>query len=247
MKKPNYGIDAPKAIKQLILSIVISIIAGIVFYFLIHKNHTYIALIFFFLATLYATVCLIFILFMFNSSLSGKLRMRDKLVDSLQLNGDEKILDIGCGRGLLLIGAAKKLNNNGKAVGLDLWRNEDLANNSKERTLENVELEKVSNRVEIVSGDMTKMDFPDNTFDVIISNMAIHNVPAIYRNKTFQEINRVLKPGGRIAIIDFQYTKDYKKTLINMRWENLNLSGKIFSMFPPVRILTGKKPEHITH
>src|SRR5262245_27165820 len=62
-------------------------------------------------------------LYMIWSSRVGKLRARDILLDSLQLRGDERVLDVGCGRGLLLIGAAKRLPR-GRAVGLDLWSKE---------------------------------------------------------------------------------------------------------------------------
>lgn len=65
----------------------------------------------------------------------GKLRSRDRLLDGLALRGDETVLDVGCGRGLLLIGAAKRLTT-GTAVGVDIWQTEDLSGNRPEATLE---------------------------------------------------------------------------------------------------------------
>jgi cyclopropane fatty-acyl-phospholipid synthase-like methyltransferase len=62
------------------------------------------------------------------SSRYGKLRARDRLLDGLGLTGQEHLLDVGCGRGLLLIGAARRLPN-GRAVGVDLWSQVDLADN----------------------------------------------------------------------------------------------------------------------
>jgi cyclopropane fatty-acyl-phospholipid synthase-like methyltransferase len=58
----------------------------------------------------------------------GKLWARDRLLDGLELRGDETVLDVGCGRGLLLIGAAKRLTT-GKAPGVDIWQAEDLSGN----------------------------------------------------------------------------------------------------------------------
>ena len=65
---------------------------------------------------------------MVRSSRTGKLRERDRLLQDLPWRGDEWVLDVGCGRGLLLIGAAKRLTS-GRAVGLDLWRRQDQAGN----------------------------------------------------------------------------------------------------------------------
>ena len=57
---------------------------------------------------------------MFASSRFGKFHARDRLLERLKLRGDETVLDVGCGHGLLLIAAAKLLPR-GHAVGIDLW------------------------------------------------------------------------------------------------------------------------------
>src|SRR5579864_2702901 len=62
------------------------------------------------------------------SSLVAKLWERDRLLNELLLRGDEKVLDVGCGHGLLLIGAAKRLPR-GRAVGIDIWSQVDQGNN----------------------------------------------------------------------------------------------------------------------
>ena len=67
------------------------------------------------------------------SSKVGKLSARDRLIEALSLRGDESVLDVGCGRGLLLIAAAKLLTT-GKAVGVDLWSAKDQSDNLPEST-----------------------------------------------------------------------------------------------------------------
>src|SRR5689334_22080155 len=68
-------------------------------------------------------------LLMIASSRFGKLRARDRLLDALDLTGHETVLDVGCGHGLLLVGAAKRLST-GRAIGIDLWLTRDQADNS---------------------------------------------------------------------------------------------------------------------
>lgn len=82
-----------------------------------------------------------------------KLGERDRLLDLIAWTGSESVLDIGCGRGLMLIGAAKRLTT-GKAVGIDLWRAEDQSGNKPQETIENARLEGVVNRVEVQTSDM---------------------------------------------------------------------------------------------
>ena len=66
--------------------------------------------------------CLAMGLWMLWSSKVGKARRREKLLDHLTWTGRENVLDVGCGRGNMLVGAAKRLTNGGKATGIDIWR-----------------------------------------------------------------------------------------------------------------------------
>src|SRR6478736_3286525 len=64
----------------------------------------------------------------------GKMKARDSLLDSVNIKPGDTVLDIGCGRGLLLMGAAKRVTS-GHATGIDLWSNVDQLNNSRDATL----------------------------------------------------------------------------------------------------------------
>ena len=111
-----------------------------------------------------AFAALILASLMFGSSRLGKLHARDRILARLKLRGDEAVLDVGCGHGLLLIAAAKLLPR-GHAVGIDLWSQWQQSDNSREATLRNAELEGVAQRVSVHDGDMRKMPFADRSFD----------------------------------------------------------------------------------
>ncbi|MEP7132713.1 MAG: hypothetical protein ABI914_06080, partial [Acidobacteriota bacterium] len=85
-------------------------------------------------------------IWMLWESLVGKIRGREKLLDQISWNGNEEVLDVGCGRGLMLIGAAKRLTSGGLATGVDIWQSEDLSGNRPEATLENARREGVEDR-----------------------------------------------------------------------------------------------------
>jgi hypothetical protein len=84
--------------------------------------------------------CLGMALWMIWTSKVGKLQEREKLLNRIPWRGDEQVLDVGCGRGLMLVGAAKRLSS-GRAMGVDIWQAEDLSGNRPESTLENARRE----------------------------------------------------------------------------------------------------------
>lgn len=141
----------------------------------------------------------------------GKLRLLQRLLSMANLTGGETVLDVGTGRGLLMIGAAKRLSS-GKSIGIDIWNQADMKNNNPEDTLRNAAIEGVLGRVEVRSEDVQKLSFSDATFDVVLSNLCLHNIPtAAGRERACREIARVLKPGGSVVIADVFHLNQYAR------------------------------------
>ena len=154
--------------------------------------------------------------------------------------GDERVLDVGTGRGLLLIGAVRRLTS-GKGIGIDVWSTKDLSSNSMERTQINVEVEGVKEKVELRSEDARKLSFPDASFDVVVSNLCLHNIPdQAGRAQACREIARVLKAGGMAIISDFIRTGFYQKVFAEAGLEVSRTGFNILS-FPPLRIVRATK------
>jgi SAM-dependent methyltransferase len=147
----------------------------------------------------------------------GKFEVWADILDGLQLRGDETLLDMGCGRGAVLLAAAKLLPN-GRAIGVDIWR-ADQTDNSQQNTLLNAELEGVADRVEVRTADITDLPFDDNSVDVIVSSLVVHNIPsAAGRAKAISEAARVLRPGGRLVIADIWATNHHLRQLRELGW-----------------------------
>ena len=98
-----------------------------------------------------------------------------QLLTGLSLRGDERVLDLGCGRGAVLLAAAK-LVPRGRVVGVDIWR-ADQTGNCMQSTLANADAEGVADRIELHTRDMTDLHLPNASVDLVVRSLAIHNLP----------------------------------------------------------------------
>ena len=139
-----------------------------------------------------------------HTTRAGKFAVWADLLDRLELKGDGRLFDIGCGRGAVLLMAAQRLPR-GRAVGVDIWSTIDQSGNAELVTRQNAEREGVAERVELHSADMRDLPFGDDSFDVVVSSLAIHNVSgAGERARALREAARVLKKDSKLAIADIR-------------------------------------------
>ena len=211
-RPPNYGLDAPLVVRNLLIVAALGIISLITRLFGVWSRQDLIALI---ARPLIGAglSCGAMGLWMIYDSKIGKVREREYYLDRIVWRGDERVLDVGCGLGLFLIGAAKRLKT-GRAVGIDLWQAEDLSGNTPAGTLNNAMIEGEAEKVEVHTGDARKLPFDDASFNVVLSSNALHNIyNAGERQTAVREIARVLKAGGRVLILDVRHTNQYAATL----------------------------------
>jgi SAM-dependent methyltransferase len=160
-----------------------------------------------------------------HTTLRGKFVVWARLLDGLHLRGDERVLDLGCGRGAVLLLAAGHLTT-GRAVGADLWRTADQSGNSVDATRRNAHAEGVADRVELHTADMTALPFADDSFDVVLSSLAIHNIPGrAGRDQAVAQAVRVLRPGGRLLIADIAHTRHYRRRLAELGMADVTRRG----------------------
>jgi arsenite methyltransferase len=237
-QKPDYGIDAPGVVRNLLVIGAALIISGIVFP-TIHLGN--VTILWNRSAIWPGASCLVGGVLMVIYAKWGKFRHRDMMLNMLRWRGDERVLDVGTGRGLLLIGAARRLTT-GNATGIDVWSTKDLSGNSLERTQANIDVEGIRDKVDLKSDDARKLSFPDASFDVVLSNLCIHNIPEPEgRVQACREIARVLKPGGTALISDLMNTGAYMKTFHTCGLK-VSRTGFNFLTFPWLRVVRAEKP-----
>ena len=240
--KPDYGIDAPAALRNLLVIGAVCLLLGFFGPRHLQLGPVDILLTAMFLWTggiLFAEG-LLYLLYVKY----GKFRHRDFLLGLHRWKGDERVLDVGCGRGLLLVGAAKRLRGRGHATGLDVWSNVDMGGNSPAATARNLELEGMTDRCTLVSESAHEMPFADGSYDLVVSNLCLHNISdRAKRRQAIVEIVRVLRPGGTALLSDYKLTGEYAKQMqaaglaVKRRW------GSWLTTFPPLRVVVARKSE----
>ena len=234
--KPSYGIDAPGVVGGFLLLTVVLALAGV---FIGSGAGTPAAGLGPWIGAL---VCGATAAYMIFSSVRGKAKLWQRTLDDLKLAGDEDALDLGCGRGLVLIELARRLPR-GHATGVDIWRNKDQSGNSRTMTELNVRMARVDGRVDIRDADMTNLPFDDRSFDLVTASLAIHNIAGTEnRGVAVREAARVARPGGRIVLIDIAKTAEYAEILRELGCEEVQRSGRCLATYPPSRIVTARRP-----
>jgi arsenite methyltransferase len=243
--KPNYGIDAPGVVKGLIISaLILSIFYWICFFLL---GQSPLAFKICLMATISTCVCMSgTAILMILSSWYGKIYQAEVMLDKISWKGNEQVLDVGCGRGLLAVKVAKRLNKEGHVTGIDIWNSKDLSGNSLSSAMKNVQIENVVARVSLQDGDACGIEFDENSFDVVVSNLTIHNIESMEdRFVALDEMMRVVKPGGYLLIQDMFCTHEYFEYLsLSEDVAQMVFSGFQWKIFPFSRILVVQKKQH---
>jgi SAM-dependent methyltransferase len=221
---PDWGVDAPERIRGFALAAAAGLALG---FGLLAYAPGLIGTVAGCVALLAALAPLTLGAMMSLYALVGKRRFRDWMLARHDWRGDETVLDVGAGRGLMAVGTAKNLPR-GRVIAVDVWRSGDLSGNGPEALAANARIEGVAYRIDVRTCDARALDLPDASVDVVLSVLCIHNIePEADRATALAEIVRVLKPGGRALVADYVGASGYAETFAHL---GLEVAGPVNAM-----------------
>ena len=132
-------------------------------------------------------------------------RFRERLLALAHLQPGEAVLDIGCGTGTMAIVAKRQVGTAGRVCGLDASP-EMIARAAKKAHRARMD-------VEFREGIVESLPYPDGHFDVVTSVLMLHHLPRSAREACAREVQRVLKPGGRVLAVDYGWSAHHKSII----------------------------------
>jgi ubiquinone/menaquinone biosynthesis C-methylase UbiE len=134
-------------------------------------------------------------------------RFREKVLELARIANGESVLDVGCGTGTLAIAAKRRVGPTGSVCGIDA-SSEMLARAERKARAAGME-------IVVRSGLAEALPFPDDRFDLVLCTVMLHHLPQKTRQLCANEIRRVLKPDGRVLVVDFEGFNDERRTLLS--------------------------------
>ncbi len=121
---------------------------------------------------------------------------RQRIAGLAQLQPGELVLDVGCGTGTLAMEALQRVGETGRVSGIDPSP-QMIARASRKA-------ERVGLAIDFQVGVIEQLSFPDQSFDAVLSTFMMHHLPDDLKRRGLAEIVRVLKPGGRLLVLDMK-------------------------------------------
>ncbi|HJV61184.1 MAG TPA: methyltransferase domain-containing protein [Albitalea sp.] len=111
------------------------------------------------------------------------------------LRPGQQVLDVGCGTGGLAMEARRQVGSSGNVHGIDA--SQEMIERARQKA------QGAGLAIDFREGAAQELPYPDAQFDVALATLMLHHLPRSSREQCLREIRRVLKPDGRLLVVDF--------------------------------------------
>jgi ubiquinone/menaquinone biosynthesis C-methylase UbiE len=138
-------------------------------------------------------------------TLGRERNLRQWTLDLAHLQPENEVLDVGCGTGTLLLAAAERVGPSGALHGIE--PSMEMAAHARRKA----EAHRVP--LEVVEGSADRLPYPPGSFDAVFCTLVFHHLPRSMQEGAVREMRRVLRPGGRAVIVDWQRPKSFARAI----------------------------------
>ena len=124
-----------------------------------------------------------------------KSKFRRNQIALMDIHKGEKVLEVGCGTGVLSILSKIAVGESGEVEGIDI--SPKMISKARQK------VKKANLKISFHVASVNELPYPDNYFDLVISSMMFHHLPVEVKKEGLEEIYRVLKEEGRFFLCDF--------------------------------------------
>jgi ubiquinone/menaquinone biosynthesis C-methylase UbiE len=138
-------------------------------------------------------------------TLGRERKLRQWTLDLADPQPENVVLDVGCGTGTLLLAAAARVGPSGALHGIE--PSTEMAAHARHKA------EAHGVPLEVVEGSANSLPYPTASFDIVFCTLVFHHLPRSMQEGAIREIRRVLRPGGRAVIVDWQRPKSLARAI----------------------------------
>ena len=132
-------------------------------------------------------------------------KLRRQMLDLADLQPGGVVLDVGCGTGTLLLAAAERVGRLGALHGIEPAV--EMVGHAQQKA----EARRVP--LEVIEGSADSLPYPPASFDTVFCTLVLHHLPRPAQGVAIREMRRVLRPGGRVVIIDLQRPRSFARAI----------------------------------
>jgi ubiquinone/menaquinone biosynthesis C-methylase UbiE len=138
-------------------------------------------------------------------TLGRERKLRHWTLDLANLQPGNVVLDVGCGTGTLLLAAAERVGPSGALHGIE--PSTEMAAHARRKA----EAQRVP--LAVVEGSADSLPYPPASFDAVFCTLVLHHLPGSMQEGAIREMRRVLRPGGRVVIVEWQRPKSFARAI----------------------------------
>jgi len=150
--------------------------------------------------------------------------LRDQTIHQAAIPKGATVLDVGCGTGTLTLLAKNEAGNQGRVYGIDAAP--EMIDVARQKAMQQ------KRDVDFQIGVIEALPFPDAMFDVVLSSLMFHHLPPDLKRRGLAEIYRVLKPGGRLLVVDVKRPITFTQRITMMTLVHHGLTSDVHELVP---------------